>query len=63
MMTQQELDTMYGEYCNIVKKYMGDKLSDKVNKVLSDKRRKVKKDYQNDELDDLDKAFCTAVRE
>ncbi len=66
VLTQEELNTMYGEFCDIVKKDMDDKLSHKeiiINKILSDKRRKIKKDYWNEELVDIYKAFCTADRE
>ncbi len=63
--TQEELNTIYGEFCDIVKHDIDDKLLHKeinINKMLSDKRRKVKKDYWNEELDDLYKAFRTADR-
>ncbi len=66
VLTQDKLNSMYREFCDIVKKNMDDKLLHKeinINKMLSDKRRKVKRDYWNEELDDLYKAFHTADRE
>ena len=64
--TQQELNMMYDQFCEIIKSDMDDKLVKKtiiISDELHDKRRRIKKDYWNAELDKLYKEFRKADRE
>ncbi len=51
VMTQEQLNSMFRDFCDIVKNDIDDKLSHKeinINKMLSDKCRKVNKHYWNE---------------
>ena len=66
IITQQDLDGMYDKFCDIIVHEMNDKLEKKtinVNSDLCDKRRKIKKDYWNEELDRLYKDFRKADKD